>query len=151
MGRLFDAVSSLVGICDNASFEAEGAIALENVAAKDVIGSYPYEITQDVIDLSKMIKQIVKDINDNLDVSVISALFHNTIGEIVFDIANRISSQTKLKKVLVSGGCFLNKYLVNYIQNRFKDSGLKLFKHNNVPTTDLGVSIGQAVVADSQV
>ena len=151
MGRLFDAVSSLVGICDIASFEAEGAIKLEQVAAKDVLGSYPYEIIDDVVDLSSMIKKTVKDINDDLDVSIISALFHNTIGEIIFDVSKRISNETNIKKVLVSGGCFLNKYLVNYIEKRFKDSGLELYKHNNVPTTDLGVSLGQAVVAGTKV
>ena len=64
-----------------------------------------------------------------------------------FEVSNNISKTTDIKKVLVSGGCFQNKYLLNYIVNRFKDSNLELFTHKKYSTTDLGVSIGQAIIA----
>jgi hydrogenase maturation protein HypF len=59
----------------------------------------------------------------------------------------RINKTWGIDKVAVSGGCFQNSYLTNYIAKLFSGSSLKLFRHNRYPTTDLGISIGQAVIA----
>ena len=149
MGRLFDAVSSLLGICDDAKFEADGAILLEKNVASGITEYYGFDVRGKKIVLSRVIKGIVNDLNEKVDTKVISAKFHNTLGEIIFNIANKISNDTGLSKVLVSGGCFQNKYLMKYIEKRFKNSDLKLFKHKKYSPTDLGISIGQAVAAEA--
>ncbi len=149
VGRLFDAVSSILGVCDVSSFEAEAAILLEKAAGSEETSFYDYEILEDKISVSKMIKEIVLDMEKGVDKGVISAKFHNTLGEIIFDISKRINKETGLEKVLISGGCFQNKYLVDYLERRFEKAKLKLFKHKNFSPTDAGVSIGQAVVASS--
>jgi len=149
MGRLFDAAASLLGICDDTKFEADGAILLEKNAASGITEYYDFDVCGKEIILSKMIKAIVNDLNRKVDTKVISAKFHNTVGEIIFNVASRISNDTDLNKVLVSGGCFQNKYLVNYIERKFQSSNLKLFKHKKYSPTDLGISIGQAVAAEA--
>lgn len=147
-GRLFDAVSSLIGICDTAEYEAEGAIMLERAAKKGIYSSYEYCIIEEKeIDVSGMIKGIVSDMECGTDGKKISAKFHNTVGEIIFDVVMRMYNTTCTDKVLISGGCFQNKYLVAYLEKKFKGSKVKLFRHKKYSTTDLGISVGQAVVA----
>ncbi len=149
MGRLFDAVSSLVGVCDVATFEAEGAIGLEEIVVRGIGEVYKYDVTNDEIDVAEMIKEINGDVVRGIDSGIISAKFHNTIGEIIFDVVERIHNATGLKKALISGGCFQNKYLVNYVEEKFAGAKIKLYKHNKYSPTDLGISVGQAVVAAS--
>ncbi|MFH1645014.1 MAG: hypothetical protein ABIB11_01200 [Candidatus Omnitrophota bacterium] len=146
-GRLFDAVSSLIGICDESSFEAEAAIELEKVAARGITESYEYNVGENDICFVPMIKSIIDDLNEKVDVGIISAKFHNTLGEVIFDISSRAAKDFGISKVLLSGGCFQNKYLREYVISKFADSNIKLFTHKKYSTTDAGVSIGQAVVA----
>ena len=68
----------------------------------------------------------------------------------IFTVSRRISGDTGIKKVLISGGCFQNKYLVEYLEKRFAGSETELFKHRDFSTTDLGIAVGQAVVAASR-
>lgn len=149
-GRLFDAVSSLIGICDASSFEAEAAMFLEKEIHKNIKDYYEYEIKDESIDVYTMIRQITEDLAMGTSAGIISAKFHNTLGEIIFNVSLRMKRDTAVNKVLVSGGCFQNKYLVDYITERFSGSGLELFKHNKYSTTDLGISVGQAVIAEGK-
>ncbi|MDD5633949.1 MAG: hypothetical protein PHW46_01575 [Candidatus Omnitrophica bacterium] len=148
-GRLFDAVSSLTGLCDVAKSEAEGAMLLEKIADLKITDTYSYVVDRERIIVSRMIKEIDEDINNGAALSFVSAKFHNTVGEIIYDVSSRIYRETGIDKVLVSGGCFQNRYLVDYIENKFTGSKLKLYKHKNFPTTDMNISIGQAIVAAS--
>ncbi len=149
MGRLFDAVSSILGICDVSRFEAEAAILLENSIEFGITEHYDYDIYESNIDVSQMIKQIVGDMEQGLSSGDISAKFHNTIGEMVYSVSSLIAKKTEIGKVVVSGGCFQNKYLLNYITKRFEHDKLDLFTHKKFSTTDLGISVGQAVIAAS--
>ncbi len=147
MGRLFDAVSSMLGICDTISFEAEAAIKLESASAEGITEAYDYAIGEEDIDVSNMIREIVFDLGNGVDVSIISSKFHNTLGEIIFEVCSKLSTDAGINKVLISGGCFQNKYLVNYLDKKFEGSSLELYKHKKYSPTDLGISIGQAVIA----
>lgn len=145
-GRFFDAAASVLGICDMVEFEAEAAIKLEQTAAANIDSFYTFDYTGDEIDTAAVMQQIITDLNDGTGVSVIAARFHNTLGEIIFKTAEKISRETGIGKVLVSGGCFQNKYLLNYIRQRFRNSDMQLYEHNKYPASDLGISIGQAVI-----
>ena len=147
MGRLFDAVSSLLGICDISSFEGEGAILLEKKAAEGVNDFYQYDIFSENICVSGMIKEIVSDLSKGISVEIISAKFHNTISEMIFELSGEICRMSGVNKVVVSGGCFLNKYIVDRIKEKFKGTQLELFTHIKFSPSDLGLSVGQAVVA----
>ncbi len=146
-GRLFDAVSSMLGICDESTYEAEAAILLEKEAIAGTYSYYSYNINGEEIDLSPMIKQMNYELGLCVSRRVISARFHNTLGEIIFEVSRKISNESDRRDVVVSGGCFQNRYLIDYIKQKFDGSGLDLYTHKNISTTDLGVSVGQAVVA----
>ena len=147
MGRLFDAVSSLIGICDVSSFEGEGAILLEKKAAEGIKDFYEYDILSENVSVSAMIKEIVFDLSKGVSLEVISAKFHNTVSEIIFNISDKIYQMSGVNKVVVSGGCFLNKYIVDSIKEKFKGTHLELFTHIKFSPSDRGLSVGQAVVA----
>ncbi len=149
-GRLFDAVSSLTGVCDVSSFEAEAAILFEQEAEDDVIDQYIFEIVSGEVKIGGMIKQIVADLKNNKSTGFISAKFHNTIREIIYDVCGKISEETKIKKVLVSGGCFQNKILMDQLREKFKTSNMELISHDKYSTTDLGIAVGQAIVASER-
>lgn len=149
MGRLFDAVSSLAGICDVSTFEAEGAILLEKAAVKGAGGYYSYEIDGSEVVVTEMIKEIAGDVLAGTEAGIISAKFHNTIGEMILDVASRVQKGSGINKVLISGGCFQNKYLVEYVEKRFAGTDMEIYKHKKYSPTDLGISIGQAAIAAS--
>jgi len=148
-GRLFDAVAAILGICRESAFEAEAAILLEKEAAKGVDDYYTYMITSHHIDFSIAIREMVDDIHDGEDISVISSKFHNTLGEAIVDMCMRAYSAIGVDKVVISGGCFQNKFLMDYLKKRFKETKLKLYTHNRFSTTDIGISVGQAAVCEN--
>jgi hydrogenase maturation protein HypF len=149
MGRLFDAVSSLIGVCDVSVFSGEAAMLLEEAAVSGINEVYNYEVSGEDICVFQMIREIISDMNKGISPGIISAKFHNTVAEIIFDISNRIYQLSGVNKVVVSGGCFLNKYIVNTIRDRFDKSSLDLFTHKKFSPGDSGLSVGQIVVADS--
>lgn len=149
MGRLFDGVSSLLGICDTSGYEAEAAILLEKAAKKTERRAYSFDIKNGEVMVTPFIRAILEDVNKGVSSGVIAAKFHNTIGEMVLHVSRIISGMTGVNKVLISGGCFQNRYLTDYLEKRFEASELNLYRHKDFPTTDLGISIGQAVVAST--
>ncbi|HQT91327.1 MAG TPA: carbamoyltransferase HypF [Candidatus Kryptobacter bacterium] len=158
-GRLFDAVSSLVGIRQIVNFEGQGAMELEFAA--DGINSdenFAFEIAGDrrletgdrkhyepslVVNWEPMIKGILEDLSDNIPVGVISAKFHNTLARIIVDIAKRVG----MERVLLTGGCFQNKYLTEKAIGRLTQEGFRAYWHQRVPPNDGGISLGQMFVA----
>ena len=154
-GRLFDAVSSIINEIDTVTFEGEAAVKLEMMADKSITDTYktqkPEARSQKpeypiVIDTRSLIRQIVNDLLNGVDRSVISAKFHNALAEIIFEVCRRIKSNTGINRVALSGGCFQNIFLLDRTIERL-DSGFKVFIHKDVPTNDGGISLGQAIVA----
>ncbi|MFH1878011.1 MAG: hypothetical protein ABH883_04320 [Candidatus Omnitrophota bacterium] len=147
MGRLFDAVASLTGISDVSRKEAEAAIALEKEAEEGVSESYGYDLVLDEIDVSAMTGMIVDDLRRGTRPGVISSKFHNTVGNIIFDMSLKIRGSFGTVKTVVSGGCFQNRYLVKYLTEKFRASGMGLYVHRKYAATDENISLGQAVLA----
>ncbi|MDO8537346.1 MAG: carbamoyltransferase HypF [archaeon] len=143
-GRLFDAVSAICGICLDSSFEGEAAMQLEyaiNGFKTDKF--YNFELLNNnnslICDWSKMIKEIINDLKNNVSVSEISAKFHNTLAEIIVSVA-KVSGNNK---VVLSGGCFQNKYLTEKTISRLREEKFSPFFHSLIPSNDGGISIGQ--------
>ncbi|MDJ0583178.1 carbamoyltransferase HypF [Crocosphaera sp.] len=146
VGRLFDAVAAMIGICENISFEGQAGIALEH-AINDlkIDESYPYQITgltyPLVIDWQLMIESIIEDILQKKLHQEIAAKFHNTLVEIMIDIAQR----SQQKNIILTGGCFQNKYLSERAILRLKQEKFTPFWHNNIPPNDGGIALGQII------
>ncbi|MEE8077205.1 MAG: carbamoyltransferase HypF [Candidatus Binatia bacterium] len=152
-GRLFDAVSSLIGVMDEINYEAQAAIELEMVADSAVDELYPYEILNTdllVIDCRTMIKGIIDDLRGKVGKGVISAKFHNALASMILDMCKKIRASVKIDKVCLSGGCFQNIYLLDKTLNGLRRNGFEVFIHEKVPPNDGGISLGQAIIANEK-
>lgn len=141
-GRLFDAVSSLIGVADYSNFEGQAAMKLEWKISESTNDYYEFDIRQEdkiIIDWSKIISGLMDDIKKGKSQSKLSVKFHNTLAEIIVEFAKRI----KIKKILLSGGCFQNIYLLNRTIDRLKEEGFQPYWHQRIPTNDGGISFGQ--------
>ncbi|MBN1117688.1 MAG: carbamoyltransferase HypF [Bacteroidales bacterium] len=149
-GRLFDAVSAILGICTHATYHAEAPILLENIAAEHVNDFYSIEF-EDVVSWSPVIRQIVQDlIESKIPVSVIAAKFHNTVVQVVFRSVLKLHHETGIKKVVLSGGTFQNKYLTKKIVDLMENNGFTTYLPQLIPCNDGGIALGQLVVAAKQ-
>jgi len=155
MGRLFDAISALIGVRDVINYEAQAAIELEMIAAEDVEEGYaiplspsPYPL---VLDPTPLICAIVADMKGGVDGSVISAKFHNAVAAMVLAVCDIIREREGLNKVVLSGGVFQNVYLLRRSLHLLRGAGFEVYIHRLVPCNDGGISLGQALVANAQV
>ncbi len=144
-GRLFDAVSSILGLCSYARFDSEAPMRLESVIDDRINDFYPFHIGDSVV-FAETFKAILDDMAGQ-KVSVISAKFHNTIAKIILVISEQIRSETSLNKVVLSGGVFQNKYLQEKTVSLLLQNKFKVYTNNLVPANDGGVSLGQLVIA----
>ncbi len=145
MGRLFDAVSSIAGVCDINTYEAEAPIRLEALCQKNTESqSYPYRIENEDIDVSAMIQEILRS---GEKPEQIATRFHNTIADIVLKVCIKIREKYKIDKVILSGGVFQNKTLTKESVKLLKRLNFAVYTHSAVPPNDGGVSLGQAVIA----
>jgi hydrogenase maturation protein HypF len=145
VGRLFDGISSILGICHQVSFEGQAAIALEFAALKTKTDEfYDFNLTQNmIIQWQPMVTAILEDLNHNIPISLISAKFHNTLVEIIVAIAKLVGE----KKVVLTGGCFQNLYLVEKTIDRLKTENFVPYWHHQIPSNDGGISVGQILGA----
>ena len=135
MGRLFDAISSLCGICQTISFEGESGMLIE--AASTVADAKPYSFTIEDgrLEWQDMVREIVK----NPDRKIVASRFLATLVEIVFVIATRYPD----KPLLFAGGVFQNRTLVEKILARCKKDGKKFYFPSKVSPNDGAVALGQ--------
>ncbi|MFC1559795.1 carbamoyltransferase HypF [Candidatus Margulisiibacteriota bacterium] len=154
MGRFFDAVSSILGICQINSFEGQGAIRLEHSIDGKTTGFYKFDINKEkgsyIIDPRKIIIGIINDINSKKKRSYIAAKFHNTVVMFTLEICKFIRKKNKLNKVCLSGGCFQNKYLTEKLTAALQKNKFKVYTHSLVPPNDGGISLGQAAIASAR-
>lgn len=149
-GRLFDAVASLLGLCDVSSHQAEAPVKLEQVAAIELCVRYPVIIKEDVISFRPLFEELLNDLASGVSVCDISARFHNTMAYLLLDEAKLLLQQTGVTRVVVSGGCFQNKRLTEQLQRLFAESGIPLYVPGRIPCNDGGVAVGQLAVAASR-
>jgi hydrogenase maturation protein HypF len=152
LGRLFDAVSALLGICRTISFEAQAAMALENAAEAGVSGGYGHEIIEQegrlVLRLKGLWQQLEKDILQGSRPAVCAARFHNTIVDFTLAMCDNLRLKTGTKTVALSGGVFQNRLLLNTVREELKRAGFKVLTHRQVPSNDGGLALGQLILAN---
>lgn len=145
-GRLFDAVSALVNLVGNSNFHAEAPMRLEAAIDHNCHDFYSFEINK-VIDFSSLIKELIMDLNKKTNIGIIAAKFHNTIINVIFAVAENIKKTSGINKVVLSGGSFQNKYLLEKTEDRLFDAGFEVFSHSKSPSNDGGLALGQIVIA----
>ena len=145
-GRLFDSIAALLGICLNATYHAEAPMQLESVANYNIDEKYSYMIT-DIISFKTTFAEIIKDLNSNIGISDIAGKFHNTIVDIIINIAVNTRNETGIKKVVLSGGSFQNSILLEKAEKLLSESGFEYFTQTEIPSNDGGIALGQLAIA----
>ena len=161
MGRLFDAVSALIGIRSKIDYEGQAAVELEMAAYKacpehsegtNDNESYPYSITKDrgmrIIKLGELFQAILEDLKQGSSKARISVKFHNTVAQMTKEMCQLIASETGINQVALSGGVFQNRLLLKKTVTLLESNGFQVFTHKQVPCNDGGISLGQAVIAN---
>jgi hydrogenase maturation protein HypF len=152
MGRLFDAVSAMLGLCHRATFEAQAAIALEAAALKGKAnGRYYFALEDGQIQLSRLLHQIAADRIQGSSVNAIARRFHNTVAGMAVTAAKAACTQAdKPLPVALSGGVWQNRLLLEITVAQLREAEFEVFLHRQVPANDGGLAYGQTAVAAAQ-
>ena len=122
LGRLFDGVAAMLGVCLYNRHEAEAAAALEELADGDRADPYPYSSDQSngvsILDPRPMIQAIARDIDAGVLPRVVSARFHQTVAAMLADLAIREAKSRSIDQIVLSGGCFSNRHLLDLTVRR---------------------------------
>lgn len=154
MGRLFEAVASLIGVRNECTYEAQAAMEMEVLSKPFLLAArcYPYVVdeTQDatIIRLHALLQAIVKEVRANELIGQIAANFHKTIAKIAIDLCRHARGSAGLNEVVLSGGVWQNQILLNLVRDGLRQDGFVVYSHKQVPTNDGGLSLGQAVIAN---
>lgn len=138
VGRLFDCVSSLLGIRQQLSYEGQAAMMLEDLYDPFVKGYYPFELRDGEIDWAPLFLAMLEE----KDPRLASSRFINTLAQITLRVATELGT----RKVCLSGGVMQNDPLVSRIKESLEDKGFKVYTHRRVPPNDGGLSLGQLMV-----
>lgn len=146
VGRLFDAIAFLVGHGENISFEGQAAMALEFAINGLVTDDYyPFNLSEDagciILDWEPLVLEIIRDFHDQMPVGVISAKFHNTLVESIIKVSKKFPEVP----VVLTGGCFQNRYLLERTIQRLKTEGIIHYWSKQIPVNDGGLALGQVM------
>ena len=150
MGRLFDAVASLLDVRQKIAYEGQAAIELEVLAASanDAAAAVPLQMAVDgcgVIDPAPMITMMVRTLNDGADRAGLALAFHHAVAQAVSDVVRQVAGNTST--VGLTGGVFQNVLLLQSCRRLLENDGFTVLTHRVVPPNDGGVSLGQAAIA----
>ncbi len=159
-GRLFDACSAILGVCDHNEYEGQAAIELEVRARSHVekiggdfdrIPTYPFEIAttneSQVVDTFPVLYNAYDDLLDGISQETIAAKFHVTVAQIVAQICLRLREYSGVETVCLTGGVFQNKLLMQSTKVQLSRHQFKIYTPQEIPSNDGGISLGQAAVA----
>jgi hydrogenase maturation protein HypF len=146
MGRLFDAVSALCGIRTVANYEGQAAVELEAAADPAERSAYPLPLLGEgplVLDARATVQAVAEDMRRGAPVGLVSARFHNAVAAATASACERQGITT----VVLSGGVFQNRLLVERTSERLESMGLRVLVPRLLSPNDGGISYGQAAVA----
>lgn len=150
MGRLFDALSALLGLRRAVNYEGQAAIEMETIADVREKQFYEFEIGQDgIIKADKLIQQATGDLLNEVAPPIVSARFHLGVANMIAQIVRRTRNERRINRVALSGGVFQNVFLLDAVCRLLQREGFQIFTHSRVPTNDGGISLGQAAVANA--
>jgi hydrogenase maturation protein HypF len=149
MGRLFDAVSSLLGVRHEASYEAQAAMELEWIATahRHQARTYRFGGRDDEIDPAPVLRALVGDLRAGCPVGAMAAGFHLSVARLIAETAIRLREATGLNRVALSGGVFQNVLLLALVQAELAAHDMDVLTHRLIPPNDGGLALGQAAVA----
>lgn len=147
MGRLFDAAAALAGVRQKVNYEGQAAIEFEALADSAEAGIYSFGLEQAEVKTRSAVEALVKDVMAGIPIQKISARFHNGLAESVRETVKKISKDSGIKSVVLSGGVWQNITLLRRSLSLLQNDGFEVYIHREVPTNDGGLSLGQAAIA----
>jgi hydrogenase maturation protein HypF len=153
-GRLFDAISALAGICDEATYEGQPAMLLEQAALSSATREYVFDLApQDgrlVLDTRPIVAAVVKDLVRGRSPGEVAGRFHRTLAAAILEVCRAIRGGTGLGRVVLGGGVFQNDLLLSDVVARLETCGFEVYVPRRVPVGDGGVALGQVLVAHAR-
>ena len=150
-GRLFDAVSALLGVRHRISYEGQAAIELEALAESGSVSApYPYLVAGEgghVLEFGPTISAICADLAAGRSRADIARAFHQTVAAGIVDVCRRIKDESGMDRAVLSGGVFQNRLLTEDVAGQLAEGGFRVYCHRLVPPNDGGLALGQAVIA----
>ncbi|MBJ7339460.1 carbamoyltransferase HypF [Mycolicibacterium sp.] len=149
MGRLFDAVSSLLGVCQEVTYEGQAAIELEQLARTGRPGMAPidFDCSDGLVDPRPVIVGLVDGIRAGVATAELAAAFHDAVIRATVRNAVACARTAGIATIGLTGGVFANRLLLEGIRNGLQDRGFDVLTHRVLPCNDGGLALGQAVVA----
>jgi hydrogenase maturation protein HypF len=149
MGRLFDAVSSFLGVRHTASYEAQAAMELEWLAAHhvDAAREYHFVVAKDQLEAASVWQGLAADLRDGCPIGPMAAGFHVAVARLIGDVATAMQRSTGISTVALTGGVFQNAVLARLARRELVERDLTVLTHRVVPTNDAGLALGQAAIA----
>ena len=167
-GRLFDAVSALIGVCAEPTYEGEAAILLDAARAEGTVfpqdaERYAFAVTKNsalptstahdtsvvLLDAATTVKAVLDDLADGVPASEISLRFHDAVVGAIVMAAELVRAAYGIELVALSGGVFMNRYVVEEATRSLGEAGFTVALNANLPPNDGCISYGQAVVASA--
>ncbi|MBR2716998.1 MAG: carbamoyltransferase HypF, partial [Oscillospiraceae bacterium] len=148
MGRLFDGASALLGIKTLASYEGQGAVLLEAVAAEDEEGEYPFALSGELLrfDWRPTIRAMAEDPDDTPRKA---AKFMNTLIAMAAEQAEAAARKSGIADVVLSGGSFQNMFMMHRLPAMLRARGMKVYHHSRVSCNDEGIALGQLMILNA--
>lgn len=153
MGRLFDAVSALIGVRQTVDYEAQAAIELEGLARSADADQTGYNFAFDtgrspiVFDPAPVLEAALVDLRSGVPAAVIGAQFHRAVAGLIAELA--VARAAPGQVVALSGGVFQNVLLVRLTLDTLRAKGFEVFTHRQVPPNDGGIALGQLLVGNA--
>ncbi len=146
-GRLFDAVSALLGIRKRITYRGQAACELEACCDAEEKGAYDFDYDGESILLEGTFRGICEDLDASRPRQVIAARFHNTVARIILETCVRMRDETGIGEVALSGGVMQNRHLLGLAVPALRARGFEVLLQTAVPPNDGGICLGQAACA----
>ena len=156
VGRLFDVISCLLGLCDFNSFQGEGAVLLESMGQKflDNLSEIPHNLIKEksfsyyknsslTFNINPIIIGVVEDLLSGIDTHEVAFKFHSSLGDVITSIVIEYLNKLDINRVVLGGGCFQNKILTEIIIGNLENKGVEVFYPRLFPCNDGGLAVGQ--------
>jgi hydrogenase maturation protein HypF len=146
VGRLFDAVAALIGLRLRSTFEGQAAMELEFARQPGLRDAYSFVMSETgtmILDWEPAIRELLDDLGRKETSGAVSAKYHNMLLEMILAVARKVG----VEKIVLTGGCFQNRYLIEQSVERLRQKNFKPHWHQRVPPNDGGIALGQAVAA----
>ncbi|MEN6413903.1 MAG: carbamoyltransferase HypF [Veillonellales bacterium] len=154
VGRLFDAAAALLGLRSVIHYEGQAAVELEQAAERQAGTVLPYDIQEGqpkILDFRPVFAAMVEKLRQGKSSGELAAAFHTTLAAAVVDMVGRISRDTGIRRVALSGGVWQNMTLLNQVIRMLQQNKLMVYIHRQVPSNDGGLALGQAIIAGEKI